>query len=55
MSGGSIDREHLTISLVVISLHQWELDFGVVELLDVRSAGLLRDDFFDFNDLMDKF
>jgi hypothetical protein len=44
-------REHLAITLVVISLHQWESDLRVVELLDVTSACLASNDFLDLDDL----
>lgn len=54
VGGWSVDREHLAIALVVITLHQWELDRRVVELLDVCSTGLLGDDFLDLDDLLDK-
>lgn len=44
-------REHLAITFVVISLNQWELDLRVVELLNVTSACLARNDFLDLDDL----
>lgn len=47
----TVDGEGLAIALVVVSLDQWELDFGIVELLDLVTSGLDSGDLFDFDDL----
>lgn len=46
--------EQLSISLVVISLYQWELDLGIVELLNMSTACFDCDYFFNFNNLWRK-
>lgn len=51
MCSWTIDWEHLSVSLVVISLHQWELDRRIVELFDVVTTSLGGDDLFNLDDL----
>ena len=47
----AVDGECLTITLVMVSLYQWELDLRVVELFDVVTTGLGGDNLLDFDDL----
>ena len=47
----TINGEQLSISLVMESLHQWELDLGIVELLDIVTACLDCCHLFNLNNL----
>lgn len=48
---GAVDGECLAVALVVISLHQWELNLRIVELLDVVTTSLGGGDLFDSDNL----
>jgi hypothetical protein len=50
----AVDGEGLAIALVVVSLDQWELDFGIVELLDLVASSFDGSDLFNFDDLREK-
>lgn len=51
MGSWTIDGECLSVALVVISLHQRELDLRIVELFDVVTTRLDCGDLLDSNDL----
>lgn len=50
----AVNGEHLAETLVVIALHQRELNRRVVELFDVVTTGLGGDDLLNLDDLQGK-
>lgn len=51
MGSWTIDGECLSVALVVVSLHQRELDLRIVELFDVITTRLDSSDLLDSDDL----